>query len=203
MSAQAPAEPRSALRALAAQLRGEETVISAHIVEPAAEPLLGVLCAAGPRAAPAPGSYAMVIEAVREGHLLHRGEPRLLEAADPDLRLLAGDYLYALGIERLAALGDTAAVTELGDLISLAAMVAAEARPGLSPGLWLGAAVAVGCGSDREHREAKEAARRLEPGAGRRLVEAAARRASANGLGEEFGRAAEGIDSRLPNLADG
>ena len=32
--------------------------------------------------------------------------------ADPDLRLLAGDYLYALGLERLAGLGDLPAVRE-------------------------------------------------------------------------------------------
>ena len=58
-----------------------------------------------------------MVEAVREGYLLHYGEPRLLAGHDPDLALLAGDYLYALGIERLAALGDAEAVLELADLI--------------------------------------------------------------------------------------
>ena len=43
-----------------------------------------------------------MVEAVREGYLLHYGEPRLLAGHDADLALLAGDYLYALGIERLA-----------------------------------------------------------------------------------------------------
>ena len=51
-----------------------------------------------------------MVEAVREGYLLHYGEPRLLAGHDDDLALLAGDYLYALGIERLAALGDADAV---------------------------------------------------------------------------------------------
>ena len=51
-----------------------------------------------------------MVEAVREGYLLHYGEPRLLAGHDADLALLAGDYLYALGIERLAALGDPEAV---------------------------------------------------------------------------------------------
>ena len=74
---------------------------------------LGVIAAAGPRAAAAPGEYAFVVEAVREGYLLHYGEPRLLAGHDDDLALLAGDYLYALGIDRLAALGDTAAVAVL------------------------------------------------------------------------------------------
>ena len=60
------------------------------------------------RAAAAPGEYALVVEAVREGYLLHYGEPRLLAGHDADLALLAGDYLYALGLDRLAALGDAA-----------------------------------------------------------------------------------------------
>ena len=47
-----------------------------------------------------------MVEAVREGYLLHYGEPRLLAGHDADLALLAGDYLYALGLDRLAALGD-------------------------------------------------------------------------------------------------
>ena len=46
---------------------------------------------------------AFVLEAVREGYLLHYGEPRAFEGMDPDLRLLAGDALYALGLARLAA----------------------------------------------------------------------------------------------------
>ena len=73
-----------------------------------------IVAAAGLPARPAPGEYALVIEAVREGYLLHYGEPRLLAGHDADLALLAGDYLYALGIERLAALGDTEAVARPG-----------------------------------------------------------------------------------------
>ena len=42
-----------------------------------------------------------VLDAVREGYLLHYGEPRVLAGHDDDLAVLAGDYLYALGIERL------------------------------------------------------------------------------------------------------
>ena len=71
-----------------------------------------------------PAEYALVVEAVREGYLLHYGEPRLLAGHDPDLALLAGDYLYALGLDRLAALGDTRAVAILADLISTCARLA-------------------------------------------------------------------------------
>ena len=48
---------------------------------------------------------------------------------DDDLRLLAGDALYALGLSRLADSGDLAAVAELADLISLTARAQAEGRP--------------------------------------------------------------------------
>jgi hypothetical protein len=121
-------DPTAVLRDLAALLREEDTPISPHVVEPAEEPVFGPLVAAGPRAGAAPAEYSLVIESVREGYLLHYGEPRLLAGHDADLALLAGDYLYALGIERLAALGDATAVHELADLISSCARLHAESR---------------------------------------------------------------------------
>ena len=81
----------SALSELAARLRDEGTPISAHVRDPDEDQAF---------ATPA-GKYAAVIEAVREGYLLHYGESRLLAGHDQDLALLAGDYLYARGIERL------------------------------------------------------------------------------------------------------
>jgi hypothetical protein len=135
--------PADALQALAAQLRGEDTPISPHVVEPAAAPKLGAIAAAGPRAAAAPGEYALIVEAVREGYLLHYGEPRLLAGYDDDLGLLAGDYLYALGLDRLAALGDTAAVAVLSDLISSCAQLHAEGRDEEVPQLWADAVHAI------------------------------------------------------------
>ena len=77
-----------------------------------------------------------VLEAVREGYLLHYGEPRLLAGHDDDLALLAGDYLYALGIERLAALGDARAVLVLAELIGACAQRHVEGREDEVPGLW-------------------------------------------------------------------
>lgn len=129
-------DPAAALEILAAQLREEETPISPHIVDPREQPDLGPLAAAGPRAAAGPGEYSLVAEAVREGYLLHYAQPRLLAGHDPDLALLAGDYLYALGIERLAALGDTEAVHLLADLISTCAQLHAEGREDQVPAAW-------------------------------------------------------------------
>ena len=120
--------PSDALRTLASQLRSEDTVVSPHVTDPAAPAALGALVASGSAAAQDPAAYALVVESVREGYLLHYGEPRVIVGADPDLRLLAGDYLYALGLERLAGLGDLPAVRELSDLISLSAQLNAEAK---------------------------------------------------------------------------
>ena len=137
------AAPADALQALAALLRGEDTPISGHVVDPAEGPDLGLVAADGPRAEAAPGEYALVVEAVREGYLLHYGEPRLLAGHDADLGLLAGDYLYALGIERLAALGDTEAVLVLADLISGCARHHAEGSEDRVPELWRRSAEAI------------------------------------------------------------
>lgn len=147
------------LEELAAQLRNEDTPIAAHVVKPTAAPEFGPLAAAGPAAAAAPAEYALVLETVREGYLLHYGEPRLLAGCEADLDLLAGDYLYALGIERLSALGDASAVGELADLISLCAQLHSEGRETAIPALWRASATAVGTGPSAEHEAAKLALR--------------------------------------------
>lgn len=138
--------PADALGVLAGLLREEDTPISPHVVAIGEPPEFGLLAARGPRAAAAPAEYALVVEAVREGYLLHYGSPRLLQGHDPDLALLAGDYLYALGIERLAALGDTEAVALLAELIGRCAQLHAEGREGEAPPLWRAAALAIGGG---------------------------------------------------------
>jgi hypothetical protein len=137
-------DPGAVLQILAAQLREEATPISPHVVDPTEEAIFGGIAAAGPRAASASAEYALVVEAVREGYLLHYGEPRLLAGHDPDLALLAGDYLYALGIERLATLGDTEAMHRLADLISACAQLHTEGREDQVPGRWRDAVHAIG-----------------------------------------------------------
>jgi len=79
---------------------------------------------------------AFVLEAVHEGYLMHYAEPRAFERMDGDLRLLAGDALFALGLSRLAAEGDLEAVSELADLISGCAWAAAAGRTDLLEPLW-------------------------------------------------------------------
>jgi hypothetical protein len=83
------------------------------------------------------GHRAFTIEAVYEAYLMHYREPRSFAAEmEPDLRLLAGDSLYAIGLERLAEQGDLAAVAELADLISACAQAEAEGRPEAARRLW-------------------------------------------------------------------
>jgi hypothetical protein len=186
--------PEAALEQIAEQLRRQDTVISAHVVEPSRLPVLGPLAAAGPRAATAPDQYALVVEAIREGYELHYGTARILAGQDENLALLAGDYLYALGLERLAAIRDSAAVAELSDLISLSATCHAEGSEAAVPALWLAAAVAVGCGGGDAHESAKQMARSSSPGAAGALIDAASRTAAAAGLADALERAAESID---------
>lgn len=84
-----------------------------------------------------------VLEAVYEGYLLHYGVSRAFPGMEPDLRLLAGDALYALGLSRLAEKGDVEAVAELSDLISLSAREHAEGNPQRADELWLASARAL------------------------------------------------------------
>ncbi len=182
------------LHALADQLRADDSVISPHVTDPdpRQEPALGLLAASGPGATADPGEYALLIEAIREGYLLHYGRPRLVARADRDLALLAGDYLYALGLERLAALGDLASIRELSDLISLSAQLHAEDAAGIGE-LWLASVTAVTAGSGPAHQQAKAAMRRADPGAPQELWQGALRSAARAGIGDRLERAAEAI----------
>jgi hypothetical protein len=105
----------------------------------AADPSLAPYAAGEPgpeRFADVPGTRGFVLEAVYEGYLMHYGEPRAFAGMDADLRLLAGDALYALGLARLAETGDLKAVAALADLISESARAQAEGRPADAEALW-------------------------------------------------------------------
>ncbi|HKJ36823.1 MAG TPA: hypothetical protein VKA36_09680 [Solirubrobacterales bacterium] len=183
----------AALEQLAAELREEGSLIADHVVDPAAPSALGDLVAAGPAAAADAPTYAAIIECVREGYLLHFGTPRVLDPPDADLALLAGDYLYAKGLERLAALGDLASVRELSDLISLSAQLHAEDDHGdrRVEGLWLASALAIARGPSDAHEQAKRDLR--ERGSAEALYAALAEAASETGLDEELTQAAETV----------
>ena len=95
----------------------------------------GGLIAAALGEAPAQDA-PLPVAAAREGQRLHAGTPRVVTRADPDLALLAGDRLYALGVERLAAAGDLAGVAALADVISECAQAQADGDPRRAESAW-------------------------------------------------------------------
>jgi hypothetical protein len=163
---------------LAALVRAEGGLLAAALHDDAtlradgATPY-GDAIASAPRADGHIADLPLVIEAVREGYLLHYGEPRLMSREDDDLALLAGDRLYALGLERLAAAGDLDAVSALADLIALSAQAQAAADPPLADAVWAAGCAELGWGSSTALAAAKDAARAGETDAAERLGAAA------------------------------
>ena len=125
----------STLESLAATVRSGGGLLADTVIDPTEEGSLGSL--AGP-------GYAELVEAIYEGYLQHYGEGRVLRPGDPDLALLAGDRLYALGMARLAELGDLEAIDVLAGVISRAAQAHAEGDPGAASAAWEAGARAVG-----------------------------------------------------------
>ena len=97
--------------------------------------------------------FALGVETIYEGYLLHYGRPRLFAPADGDTALLLGDYLYAHGLVRIAATGSVQAVYDLAELISLCAQARAGGGPGEAEA-WAASAALLGAGGLDEARRA-------------------------------------------------
>lgn len=140
---------------LAEALRAEGGTLAEHVHPPEpssiAHPGPPQIAASGPRAAGHEAEYELLLEMILEGSLLHYGTSRVVVTDDPDLALLLGDQLYALGLARLASLGDLHAVAVLADVISQLARAHAEGEPARVKAIWRKGAVAIGWGpaSDR------------------------------------------------------
>jgi hypothetical protein len=65
---------------------------------PAEDGALGAAAASGPRSSGREADIAFVVEAIREGELLHYGTPRIFGAIEPDLALLAADAVWQAGV---------------------------------------------------------------------------------------------------------
>jgi hypothetical protein len=74
--------------------------------------------------------YALGLETIYEGYLLHFGRPRLFTPADLDTAILLGDYLYAHGLVRIEKAGGVDAVAAMADLIATCAALRAARSPG-------------------------------------------------------------------------
>jgi hypothetical protein len=155
----------SALERLAELLRSDGGLLAGAVEDvPGADGRTGA-AAIGPRSAGREDEYALLVEAIFEGYLLHYAGGRVVQPDEPDLALLAGDRLFALGIARLAELGDLEAVTELADVISLSAQAHAERDPARAQAVWEAGARAIAHGGGPELEHAKAAARAGAPDA--------------------------------------
>lgn len=133
------------------------------------------LATSGPRVAAHREDVELAVIAVLEGCLLHYGEPQVTAIADPDLALLAGDRLYALGLAQLAAIGDLEAIAELADVIALSAQAHASGDGDLALAAWHAGAAAIAWGADAPTSAAKDLARSGDAGSAEALRDAAAR----------------------------
>jgi hypothetical protein len=145
-----------------------------HLREPAAGELESVFSPLGEE------RFALGLETIYEGYAVHYGRPRLYEAQDGDAALVLGDYLYAQGLARIAALGEVEAVADLAELISLCAQARGDNRPG-DGAAWAATAALLGRGELAAAREALS--RNGDPGP----LDALARRAAGD----------EAVDSAL------
>jgi len=118
-----------------------------------------LVAASGPRVAGHREDVEIAVAAVDEGYRLHYADPRALRIDDADLRLLAGDRLYALGLARLAAIGDMTAIAELADVISLGAQAHASGDEALADAAWQAGATVIGWGTSERAEAAKARAR--------------------------------------------
>jgi hypothetical protein len=198
----AEGEALGQLRDLVAAEGGELAAALADERAAGATEAFGPLVAASERCRERAGDYALLVESILEGYLTHYQRPRLTEPPDDDLRLLAGDYLYALGLSRLAALGDLLAVRELADVVALCAQAHADpegAAPQLPDAIWALGAIAVAGGAWEEGRAAKQGLREGRPGAPATALEVATRRAEELGIALEAQRALIAFSRQLVN----
>jgi hypothetical protein len=89
--------------------------------------------------------FALGLETIYEGYLMHYGRPRLFTPTDHDTALLLGDYLYAHGLVRIASFREVGAVSDLAELISLCAQVRAGGLDG-DGAAWAASAALLGQG---------------------------------------------------------
>ncbi len=78
----------------------------------------------------APERFALALETIYEGYLVHYGRSRLFAPPGEHEAVLLGDYLYAHGLVRIAAVGEIDAVAALAELISTCAHLQAEGTAG-------------------------------------------------------------------------
>jgi hypothetical protein len=125
---------------IAGEAGAESVLWTAALKPPAAQERTPVFSALGE------DRYALGIESIYEGYLLHYGRPRLFAPEDADTALLLGDYLYAHGLVRIEQVGTVDAVNDLAELIALSAYLQAERIAG-DGAVWAATSALLGRGA--------------------------------------------------------
>jgi hypothetical protein len=95
--------------------------------------------------------FALGVETIYEGYLLHYGRARIFDPTDGDVALLLGDALLAHGLVRIAGTGSLEAVGDLAELLSLCAQARADGLDG-DGAAWAATAALLACGGLDEAR---------------------------------------------------
>ena len=116
--------------------------------------------------------FALGVETIYEGYLLHYGRSRLFAPPDGDVALLLGDALLAHGLVRIADTGSLAAVGDVAELLPLCA----QARARTARGGWrrLGGDLRAARSAAASARRARHCATKRDPAPLERLARAAA-----------------------------
>jgi hypothetical protein len=115
--------------------------------------------------------FALGLETIYEGYLLHYGRSRLFGPPDEDIALLLGDALLAQGLVLVAATGSVAAVGDLAELLALCTQARADGVDGDGVA-WAATAAFLGANGLEEARA--ELRDRRDPGPLERLARASA-----------------------------
>jgi hypothetical protein len=97
--------------------------------------------------------FALGVETIYEGYLLHYGRARIFAPPDGDVALLLGDALLAHGLVRIAGTGSLEAVGDVAELLSLCAQTRADGLDGDGPA-WAATSALLACGGLDEARAA-------------------------------------------------
>ena len=101
------------------------------------------------------GEYELLIEMILEGSRLHYGEPALVAPADPDLRLLLGDQLYALGLNAWPSSATSRRWPSSRTSSRSSPRPTPRATPARVEAIWAAGARAIGWGADGAHEAVK------------------------------------------------
>lgn len=119
----------TALKGMRDEILADSSLFADRLRRPPAADMAGyadVFVAAGGGAAGTSINHVYGLEFIFEGYLLHYRQSRLLAPGEDDFHLLAGDYMYARGLNHTAAIGDLFHIRALASLVEFCSFVHCE-----------------------------------------------------------------------------